>query len=153
MFAFLLICICCQMLRSCGEPSSSSTSDPRTSRMLKGTEKSVRNDAPNPKRHPSTLPQLFITDAIEDLLSRRENKRLRAQVPCSVLSLVSNCRRLTALVLPRRALCRIVSSSQTSFPVLSKCLSASFPADGVCLRHRVCRHEWVGSNECESLEL
>ena len=34
---------------------------------------------------------------------------------------------------PRRALCRIVSSSQTSFPVRSKCLSASFPADGSAL--------------------
>ena len=72
----------------------------------------------------------FTTDTIEDLLSRREYKSVRAHVPCSVSLLVSNCRRLTALVLPRRALRRFVSSSQTSFPVRSKCLSASFPADG-----------------------
>ena len=144
LFAFPLVCICSQMLRSCGEPPSSSTSYPHTSEVLEDTEKSCSQQCSGAqKRHASTLPQLFITDAIEDLLSRSEYKSVRAQVPCSVSSLVSNCRRLTALVLPRRVLRRIVSSSQTSFPVRSKCLSASVPSGRVCLRHRVCRHEWV----------
>ena len=131
MFAFLLTCTCRQ-LRNCSEPPSSSTSYLHT-KMLKGREETIRHDAPNPKkrkRRLSVLPQFFITVTVKDLLSREEYKRFGAQVPCSVSSLVSNCRRLTALVLPRRALRRIVSSSQTSFPVRSKCLRASFPADG-----------------------
>ena len=76
-------------------------------------------------------------------VSCRDHKGVRAQVPCSVSLLVSDCRRLTAMVLPRRALRRIVSSSQTSFPVRSKCLNASFPGGRVCSPRRVCRHEWV----------
>ena len=134
MFAFLLTCTCCQILQNCSEPPSSSTSYLRTMKELRDREEAIRNDAPNSKkkrkRRPSVLPQFFITSTAKDVLSREENKRLRAQVPCSVSPLVSNCRRLTALVLPRRALRRIVSSSQTSFPVRSKCLRASFPADG-----------------------
>ena len=132
MFAFLLICACCQILRNCSEPSSSSTSYLPTMKMLKGTEETIRNDAPNPK---GNAPLYFHNSSSQTpskicCLSREGYKRLRAQVPCSVSSLVSNCRRLTALVLLRRALRRIVSSSQTSFPVRSKCLRASFPADG-----------------------
>ena len=134
MFAFLLTCICCQILQNCSESPSSSTSYLRTMKELRDREEAIRSDAPSSKRRErdahSVLPQFFITDTAKDVLSREEYKRLRAQVPCSVSPLVSNCRRLTALVLPRRALRRIVSSSQTSLPVRSKCLGASFPVDG-----------------------
>ena len=145
--AFLLTCTCCQKLRNCSEPSSSSTSYLRTMKELRDMEEAIRNDAPNSGRREreasSVLPQLFITDTIKDLLSREEYKRLRNQVPCSVSPLVSNYQRLTALVLPRRALRRLVSSSQTSFPVRSKCLRASFPADGSAFVIESAGIEWV----------
>ena len=126
MFAFLLTCTCCQILQNCSEPPSSSTSYLRTMKELRDREEAIRNDAPNSKRRERGAPLYF-----PKMCSLVRNTRGSvAQVPCSVLPLVSNCRRLTALVLPRRALRRIVSSSQTSFPVRSKCLRASFPADG-----------------------
>ena len=52
MSAFQLACICCQMLWSCGEPSSSSTSYPHTSRVLEDAEKAVRNCVLSPKGMP-----------------------------------------------------------------------------------------------------
>ena len=135
MFAFLLTCTCCQILQNCSEPPSYSTSYLRTMKGLRDREEAIRNDAPNSKRRRERDAPLYLQNSSsqappKDVLSREEYKRLRAQVPCSVSPLVSNCRRLTALVLPRRALRRIVSSSQTSIPVRSKCLRASFPADG-----------------------
>ena len=134
MFAFLLTCTCCQILQNCSEPPSSSTSYLRTMKELRDREEAIRNDAPNSKRRERGAPLYFHNSSSQTPPKMcclvRNTRGSEAQVPCSVSPLVSNCRRLTALVLPRRALRRIVSSSQTSFPVRSKCLRASFPADG-----------------------
>ena len=136
MFAFLLTCTCCQILQNCSEPPSSSTSYPHTMKELRDKDEAIRNDVPSSqrkerKRRPSVLPQSFITRhyqrcavsrGIQEAQGSGSMQRFTVGFP-----IVDDW---TALILPRRALRRIVSSSQTSFPVRSKCLRASSPADG-----------------------